>query len=674
MSQFIDSGLVRELRSDHHWMTKAAVEVLSSQEQRYLGDEIRPLVLFYCGFPDMHWSNCGEWGGWSGYPDSQRRHDLRREWDVSYYCRWNPVLEQGARYSHSAPDSYRACRDLFPAAIQALRNGQHADGIRFLGALSHYIEDSATFSRLHSLHRRSDVDVHLIDITGYRPQMLGNSVKEATANLVRRNRQLVKFIEDRSLAIRRGFKDNNPARYRELYLECDNEGAKVISDMLRTAIRLAPHKPTYQAPPVGQNLVPNPSFETNSGEDLPQGWYIFYHDLTDKLGRAEWEGKINRNRDVAHSGRYSAKMMWTPKKGIEWRQTWCSSLEVRPGQKYRCSCWAKTRKATGDSYLAIYFCRGDYQFMGTKKSRPLSGTTDWQKLSFDFTVPKGAKRILVACRSDDNRGAAYFDDLELIRLDARLARAKPKVDRFNDSLLILRFDESRYRQEDVGDPWFYYPTKAGYGLEDASIHRLLNFGLVCCSGSKPADLHVRDPELGWALQFDGKDDFVEIPRGLTFDRGDSLDILAAPRELTIMFWVKVGQYRDATRQDTYLISKEHRTGRRQYGYRMEMSADGKMTFSTFSQGRKVAVSAPYQTKKWFHIAATVDQQFTHRLYINGRCQDRAKGAGPISGSDRDLYLGADTGLEKFFKGRLSRVEMYRAALSQQEIRERSLRR
>ena len=149
---------------------------------------------------------------------------------------------------------------------------------------------------------------------------------------------------------------------------------------------------------------------------MPDGWVIGWLDLKDKLGRAMRDGTRLHSSRPTHSGLYSVKLVWTPEAGIEWRQTWPEAVAVHPGEKYRCSAWIKTQDATGDSYLTIYFYRRDNKMLSSKKSGALRGVNDWRKISLEATAPEGATKARIACRSDRNDGAAWFDDVEMIRI------------------------------------------------------------------------------------------------------------------------------------------------------------------------------------------------------------------------------------------------------------------
>ncbi|MEA1951785.1 MAG: hypothetical protein U9N87_10400, partial [Planctomycetota bacterium] len=161
---------------DHNWMMLATVEALSAADRRYLEPELELLITRYTTFPDENWANQGEWGGWSGFPDAGRTANDRREWGVSHACGFSPVSGQGRPLSlHAPPGSYQAARVLFPRIVSLLKEGKHGDAMRVFGAMSHAIQDSATFPHMQALHRSADFRFDQFGIPGYQPVELGDT-------------------------------------------------------------------------------------------------------------------------------------------------------------------------------------------------------------------------------------------------------------------------------------------------------------------------------------------------------------------------------------------------------------------------------------------------------------------------------------------------------------------
>jgi len=623
-------------------MTKAAVEALSAQERNYLGDEAEALFTIYCEFPDQNWSCYGAWGGWSGSPNEPRLPDTRREWDISYYCQYDPLLGKGRRYDHSPPDAYKAVPFYFEKAVDSLKQGRLEDGARFLGVMAHYIEDCATFPHMQAIHRRmGECDLSQIGIPDYQPQMLGSSLMEAKRAIVRRVQEVVRRTETIGGVIRKAIRDGDKQKLRPLFLECANEGARATADAIKTALSFRGSKKLAgKRNAAGVNLVLNPSFEQEADHETPQGWVIGWNNPNDRLGVAMWEGKINRNTRVAHSGKRAVKLMWTPGEGLEWRQCWRAAIRVRTGERYRCSAWVRTEDATGETYVAVNFYQGNYRLLETHRSSVLSGSCDWQQIVVEAIVPKGAAWARIALRSDGNQGAAWFDDVEVVRLTSAKQSSTVRRAHEDDTVMLLSFEEK------------------GVHLRDTSSHGCLHFPIVGCSGPRLGDLHTLDGWSGMALALDGKDDFVEVP----YSRVQ--DVLLLEREFTVMLWVYADEKRDA-----YLICREQQTQNDYKGFRIETGVDGQLRFFvSFNGSAYPFVRAPYVVGQWMHIAATVNRSGLQRFYVNGKLIDQTKRKGSLCpAADSDLYLGSDHGIARFFKGRIDQVQVVRRALDGVEV-------
>lgn len=632
--------------SDHQAMTLAAVNALSSEEQGYLEPEAELLISTYCQFPDWNWACYGEWGGWSGYPNDPRLPDLRREWNISEYRGHNPVTGEGHRFGHSVPASYDACPRYFALAVEAFRDGRHADAVRLLGIMAHHAEDSVTFGHMQGIHRRMVFDYTRIDIRGYEPDLLATTAEEAAANVRSRIERAVAFTDERALAIRAALRENRSDELDALFAECDDEGARMVADYLRTAIHLGGPKVVSEPGPAGENLVANPSFEEGDGTGVPAGWVVGWYNLRDPAGRWEWDGAFSREKRVSHSGRRSAKLMWTPEEGMEWRQRWPNAIAVEPGQCYRVSGWVKTQDATGESCLVLCLYRRNNALVAEHRSELLTGTSDWRRVSFDVDIEDGAEKARIACRSDGNQGAVWFDDVSLVTIDGlRQEDAVADADRprnDDDLLLHLRFDGE------------------GSTVADASRYARFHGPIVCLSAGTPADLHCDGGRSGRCLAFDGVDDFVELPRWKLDDQ------LHPEREMTVLLWVWIEEWRLA-----YLLAKESVREDGYVGYRLALNEDGRFSFTVGVGGQAVSVSSPepVPVQRWALLGATSDVFGRQRLFVDGQVVAEAECGGELrlAACDRDLYLAADYGVDAFFRGRVDEVRIYNRALSAAEI-------
>jgi hypothetical protein len=436
---------------EHNYITKAALDVLPEREKEFLEPEKDLLWKIYCEFPDLNWAHFGCFGGEYGAPDIPRVNDIRREWDISCYCGFDPVTGRVPDYvpgmittTTFAPPYFRKAmysEDMgyapmgdygtparyFPKVIDSWRNGLLGDGMRFLGVLLHHVEDRGAFAYWPSLHIKGHVPNpdKSIRLDSYDPKALGGTVDESVAGIEERMRSLLRFTEERVPAVDAAWRSGDAPGAEALILENALENVRAVADIIHTAVSLVESNLSvsywcdYRALPAMINLLQNPGAEVSDGTDMPAGWFASYDNLDDRVGRAEWvQSRLHSFWfPVVRSGEHAFKLMWTPPEGIEWRQRWTCAVPVQPGQRFDYSGWLKTEKATGESYLAMYFYTKDNQLVSKAKSTGLAGDSNWRRVSLTAGVPDGAAKLIAACRSDDNRGAVWIDDLELIRLE-----------------------------------------------------------------------------------------------------------------------------------------------------------------------------------------------------------------------------------------------------------------
>lgn len=430
--------------SEHNRITAAALDVLPPESRDLLAPEAAALAAIYCTFPDLNWACFGEWGGGDADPQLPRFPDTRREWGVSFYCGWDPVLQKGKSYPHRPPESFEAAPLYFRKAVDALQAGRLADGARFAGVMLHYIQDSGAFPHVQPLHRVFHTqNLAAIAASGYTPHRLGQTPSEAAAALALRVKRLVEWTEKRltplfappaitldeakrlcakelvpatvTSAVAK-LRTDKPSDYEAAICDCANECVRACADALFTMLAFAPHPMPAPAPnAAGANLAFNPSFEADVGDGVPDGWYVGWLDLNDRVGRAVWYSAGTHWSKPVKSGRRSMLLLWAPAKGLEWRQTWRRALRVNSGEVYRGTAWIKTRAAKGAAWFALQFYDTAYEAVATAKSEPLKSDGEWQKVSVEARVPTAARWLRIVLHSEARDGAVWFDDIELAR-------------------------------------------------------------------------------------------------------------------------------------------------------------------------------------------------------------------------------------------------------------------
>lgn len=642
---------------DHNWMMFATVRALSESERAYLEPELELLVTVYTTFPDQNWSNQGEWGGWSGLPDAGRTPNDRREWGISHACGFSPVSRQGKPLSlHGPPGSYEAVEVLFPRIVALLQEGRHGDAIRVLGAMSHAVQDSATFPHMQALHRASHFRFQDVAIPDYQPVERGDSPEEAARALAARTEQMVGFTEKLASEIRAAMAHGDEEKNSALRVQCAGEAAKVLADAIHTAILLAGPKPDVRRAPPNADLIVNGSVEQDDfGEPWPAGWVAQWNDPMDRLGRLEWAGLIARNQTLRRSGRHSLKLMWANEKGLQWRQTWPAAVRVEPGERYRATAWVKTAQATGETDLALEFATRSAQPVATLACEPVAGDLEWTRLSVEGVAPPEAERVRIVLRSRSSDGAAWFDDVALMRLEPDAAPSespRPQAAKSDDLMLWLSFDEG-----------------SGTYVQDRSAFSGVNGPNLLASAGVPSDLFAAEGLRGAAVRLDGKDDFVECPASYVQD-------VQCPKEaMTLMLWLWAEEHRDAV-----LVAKEQcLPDQPARGYSLRLGLEGRVRFTVHTDQGPVAAesAAPLPVERWAHVAAVRSPENHLTVFVDGRPGATQKAPGRAlapqpagSGLSASLYLGAEAGVGHFFAGRLDEVLLLNRALDAEEIAQR----
>lgn len=178
---------------------------------------------------------------------------------------------------------------IYHRVLQALHTESPANATGWLGLLMHYVEDSGApphaaniSGQLHTA-MENWVDAKKIDIAGYEPKMLGKTLDEAIAGCVQRTKELDAFAKIRAEKLLPLAKANDRPACEPLVLECANESARALADVLHTlaAVGMTP-------PPNGATLIgkidsrPAKGTETFGAKIMIQG--TTYSTLADAEG------------------------------------------------------------------------------------------------------------------------------------------------------------------------------------------------------------------------------------------------------------------------------------------------------------------------------------------------------------------------------------------------------
>ena len=206
-------------------------------------------------------------------------------------------------------------------------------------------------------------------------------------------------------------------------------------------------------------------------------------------------------------------------------------------------------------------------------------------------------------------------------------------------VLYLNFDDNTIQGDTVQD-------QSGEG-NDGTI----NGGATTAEG-----------KFGQALEFDGADDFVEVPLAdsITFSTGDSL---------TVQVWVKTA---DQPQENDGLVGN-YRQGTNAL-WMLSVSGDeaatrGRMGFAVRDVGRTYAgitSPGPLNDDTWHLLAGVRDQDAKKvRFYVDGEMIDEVDDNSQDINSGQSIWIGAH--LERYYKGLIDEVKVWNRPLTADEL-------
>jgi hypothetical protein len=208
----------------HGEITRAAQEVLPECEKAaaYFGGEWRRL-------PD--YSLMPDW-----------RNSVRDDFFPNDFLLWPAVP---THIQHMMPEVAATYEPYFRRALQALRTETPPNAARWIGSLIHYVEDSGAPCHAKpikgEMHKRLEnwLDGKAVSITGYQPQLLGKDDDAALRGLLARLKRLVAFSKERAESIYAKVEALQQREDQPVILDCANESARAVADVLHTLFTLA---------------------------------------------------------------------------------------------------------------------------------------------------------------------------------------------------------------------------------------------------------------------------------------------------------------------------------------------------------------------------------------------------------------------------------------------------
>ncbi|MCD6216075.1 MAG: LamG domain-containing protein [Candidatus Aenigmarchaeota archaeon] len=188
---------------------------------------------------------------------------------------------------------------------------------------------------------------------------------------------------------------------------------------------------------------------------------------------------------------------------------------------------------------------------------------------------------------------------------------------------------------------------AGCTADSAMFHRAIDW-------LSPTANWV-EGKYGSALEFDGVDDYVEVP-----------DIINSSNSFSVGAWVKTF---DLTRPEWETTIVNQRIGA--VAWTLYQGSDSKFKFTVWHNGSVAwtAVSPTIEANKWYHITGVYNKEDSNiKIYLNGIASSPVTTTDSIADVATSTRIGWGANANRFFNGIIDDVRIYNRALSAGEIK------
>jgi len=193
--------------------------------------------------------------------------------------------------------------------------------------------------------------------------------------------------------------------------------------------------------------------------------------------------------------------------------------------------------------------------------------------------------------------------------------------------------------------WLFYYLKGGDHLHDFSPYD--NHGDI--RGAKWVD-----GRYGWALDFDGVDDYVDIPESNSLDHGS---------QVTVSAWV-MGYEFDSGDYDVFYDDGAGLGS----GLTLYWHINGHLTWLVENSTGSYEMTKYYNVENdtWYHLVGTYDGS-EMKFFVNGDLKDSTSQTGNIMNYDVGSTIGRRADWGNYHNGKIDEVRIYNRALSSSEI-------
>lgn len=161
-----------------------------------------------------------------------------------------------------------------------------------------------------------------------------------------------------------------------------------------------------------QSLVWNGDFERPARSGLAHfDWQLGQNDKV----------RVGLSSGAAHSGQRALRLSYLGVETTRLEGEIKQLVLVRPGARYRLSCFVKTEGLVTPDGPQLAVSRTDAPTPLAISTPVAPGSNDWQALTVEFTAPQDARALVIGIRqtprfsyADPSRGTVWFDDFTLI--------------------------------------------------------------------------------------------------------------------------------------------------------------------------------------------------------------------------------------------------------------------
>jgi hypothetical protein len=202
-------------------------------------------------------------------------------------------------------------------------------------------------------------------------------------------------------------------------------------------------------------------------------------------------------------------------------------------------------------------------------------------------------------------------------------------------------------REDIVAAWLFE------GIEGNTVKDATGNGH---DGEIVGDPKIAEGKFGKGLEFDGVDDYVEVPHS------DDLNF----ETFTLAAWIKMG---NTGANQNVIVKKIPSPERKTYQLISHTGSAGAMrgSFHVDGANRVVMGIIPVTDEEWHHTATTYDGS-TLKVYLDGELESEVAADGTPDTSDAPLGLGSSCP-GQFMKGIIDEAFVVSVALEQEEIKE-----